>query len=55
MEMGTQSYVMSEKQPGVYERSSPALVMVGHWGLSFEITPAGQQLFTIVFVDRTTG
>jgi copper transport protein len=55
MEMGTQSYVMSEKEPGLYERSAPALVMVGHWGLSFEITPAGQQPFTIVFVDRTTG
>ena len=55
MEMGTQSYVMSEKEPGLYARSAPALVMVGHWGLSFEITPAGQQPFTIVFVDRTTG
>ena len=55
MEMGTQSYVMSETAPGLYERSAPALVMVGHWGLSFEITPAGQQPFTIVFVDRTTG
>ena len=55
MEMGTQSYVMAEKEPGLYERSSPALVMVGHWGLSFEITPVGQQPFTIVFVDRTTG
>jgi len=55
MEMGTQSYVMSEKEPGLYEQSAPALIMVGHWGLSFEITPAGQQPFTIVFVDRATG
>jgi hypothetical protein len=29
--------------------------MVGHWGLSFEVTPPGQQPFTVVFVDRTTG
>jgi copper transport protein len=55
MEMGTQSYTLPEHGPGLYGRSSPALVMVGHWGLSFEITPPGQQPFTIVFVDRTTG
>jgi copper transport protein len=55
MEMGTQSYVMPETAPGVYSRSAPALVMVGHWGLSFEITPPGQQQFTVLFVDRTTG
>ena len=55
MEMGTQSYVMSEKEPGVYERSSPALVMVGHWGISFEVTPPGLQPFTVTLVDRTTG
>jgi hypothetical protein len=29
--------------------------MVGHWGLSFEVTPPGRQPFTVVFVDRTTG
>jgi copper transport protein len=55
MEMGTQSYTLPEHGLGLYGRSSPALVMVGHWGLSFEITPPGQQPFTIVFVDRTTG
>jgi copper transport protein len=55
MEMGTQSYALPETAPGVYSRSAPALVMVGHWALSFEITPAGQQQFTVLFVDRTTG
>jgi copper transport protein len=55
MEMGTQTYVLPERGPGLYERSAPALVMVGHWGLSFEITPPGQQPFTITFVDRATG
>jgi hypothetical protein len=29
--------------------------MVGHWALSFEITPPGQQPFTITLVDRTAG
>jgi copper transport protein len=55
MEMGIQKYVLPELSPGLYERGAPALVMVGHWGLSFEITPPGQQPFTITFVDRTTG
>ncbi|TML81794.1 MAG: hypothetical protein E6G09_11965 [Actinobacteria bacterium] len=55
MEMGRQSDVLPEHAPGVYERSAPALVMVGHWALSFEITPPGQQPFTLTFVDRTAG
>jgi copper transport protein len=55
MEMGTQTYVLPERAPGLYERSAPALVMVGHWAMSFEITPPGLQPFTITFVDRTTG
>jgi copper transport protein len=55
MEMGTQTHVLPERAPGLYALSSPALVMVGHWGLSFEITPPGGQPFTVVFVDRTAG
>jgi copper transport protein len=55
MEMGIQKYVLPELSPGLYERAAPALVMVGHWGLSFEITPPGQQPFTITLVDRTAG
>ena len=55
MEMGIQKYVLPEVSPGLYERAAPALVMVGHWGLSFEITLPGRQPFTITLVDRTTG
>jgi copper transport protein len=55
MEMGRQSEALPERSPGVYARSSPALVMVGHWGLSFEITPPGKQPFTVLLLDRTTG
>jgi len=29
--------------------------MVGHWGLSFEITPPGKAPFTILLVDRANG
>jgi copper transport protein len=55
MEMGTQSHVLKETSPGVYTLSAPALVMVGHWALSFEITPPSQQQFTALFVDRAAG
>jgi copper transport protein len=55
MEMGTQSYALTETSPGVYTRSAPALVMVGHWALSFEITPPGKAPFTILLVDRASG
>jgi copper transport protein len=55
MEMGSQSSKLRETAPGLYERSLPALVMVGHWALSFEITPSGQAPFKVLFVDRATG
>jgi copper transport protein len=55
MEMGTQKYMLEEKAPGLYERVAPALIMVGHWGLSFEVTPPGKPAFTVLFVDRANG
>jgi hypothetical protein len=30
-------------------------VMVGHWGLSYTITPKGGQPFTALIVDHATG
>lgn len=55
MEMGTQSYNFRETAPGVYSRSSPALVMVGHWGIGFQVEPPGQKPFTVLFVDKAGG
>jgi copper transport protein len=55
MEMGTQSYALTETAPGVYSHAYPALVMVGHWGLSFNITPKNGQPFTVLLVDRASG
>ena len=55
MEMGTQSYNFRETAPGVYSRSSPALVMVGHWGIGFTVEPPGQEPFTVLFVDKAGG
>ncbi len=55
MEMGTQAYRLAESSPGTYAHAAPALVMVGHWGLSFEITPRGGQPFTVLLVDKANG
>ena len=55
MEMGTQSYDFRETAPGVYSRTSPALVMVGHWGIGFTVEPRGGQPFSVLFVDKAGG
>jgi copper transport protein len=55
MEMGAQAYHLAEKRPGLYEHSAPALVMVGHWGLSFEIQPPGRPAFTLLLLDHASG
>jgi hypothetical protein len=55
MQMPTQEYQLSETEPGVYTRAAPALVMVGRWGLSFQVTPAAGPPFTALIVDQANG
>ena len=55
MEMGQQAYHLSETAPGTYGHAAPALVMVGHWGLSFQIAPPGQKPFAVLLVDKANG
>ena len=56
MEMGQQEFRLTETSPGIYSRpAAPALVMVGHWGLSFQVTPPGGKAFTALVVDRAAG
>ena len=55
MEMGTQSYKLEETAPGTYGREAPALVMVGHWGLTFDVEPPGGAPFTVTIVDMANG
>jgi copper transport protein len=55
MEMGQQAYHLTEQAPGVYVKSVPALVMVGRWGLQYEVQPPGAAPFTVLFVDRANG
>jgi copper transport protein len=55
MEMGTQAYTLPERSPGTYVRTTPALVMVGHWGVSYQVEPQGGQPFTVIVVDHAEG
>jgi len=55
MQMPNQEYQLAETAPGIYTRKAPALVMVGHWGLSFTVTPKGAAPFTALIVDHATG
>jgi copper transport protein len=55
MEMPTQEYQLTETQPGVYSRAAPALVMVGPWGLTFQVTPKQGLPFTALIVDQANG
>jgi copper transport protein len=55
MDMGELSYRLRESQPGTFSKSAPALVMVGHWALAFEVTPPGQQPFVVTLLDKASG
>ena len=55
MQMPQQEYQLTEIQPGVYSRAAPALVMVGKWALSFQITPKTGPGFTALILDQANG
>jgi copper transport protein len=55
MQMPQQQYQLTETRPGVYSRSAPALVMVGRWGLTFQVTPRNGPPFTALIVDQANG
>ena len=55
MQMPQQEYQLTETQPGVYSRAAPALVMVGKWALSFQITPHTGPPITALILDQANG
>jgi copper transport protein len=55
MQMPQEEYQLTETQPGVYSRAAPALIMVGRWGLTFQITPKNAPPFTALIVDHANG
>lgn len=55
MEMGTQEFELPEMEPGIYGRSAPALVMVGRWGITADITIPGAEPFSVTILDHADG
>jgi copper transport protein len=55
MQMPQQEYGLAETSPGVYTRRAAPLVMVGHWGLTFDVTPKQGPPFAGTIVDRANG
>jgi hypothetical protein len=55
MSMGSQSLQLAEREPGTYSRSSPGLVMAGHWGVTFRVQPPGARSFDVALLDRASG
>jgi copper transport protein len=55
MQMPTQEYQLAETSPGLYTRSAPALVMVGRWALTFQITPRSALPVTVLILDQANG
>jgi len=55
MQMANQEFQLTETKPGLYTRAAPALVMVGHWGLTFDVTPRNGAPFVATVVDHATG
>jgi copper transport protein len=55
MEMPGQEYQLKEIRPGLYSRAAPALVMVGLWGLTFQIMPQGGPPFSALILDQANG
>jgi copper transport protein len=55
MQMPEQEYQLTETHAGVYSRATPALVMVGEWGLTFQIAPRGAPPFNALILDQANG
>ena len=55
MTMPQLAYRLPEQTPGTFSRSAPALVMVGHWGVTFEVTPPGKSPFDVTLLDHAAG
>jgi copper transport protein len=56
MEMQQQEYSLPQKSSGAYARANvPALVMVGRWGVNFNIQPPGATPLQVLLLDHASG
>jgi hypothetical protein len=53
--MPNQEFQLTQTRPGVFAHKGSALVMVGHWALSFDVTPPSGPSFVATLVDHATG
>jgi hypothetical protein len=55
MDMGQQAYKLRETAPGRYQRNGMPLLMVGNWGVTFDVTPRTGPPYSFVVVDHSNG
>jgi len=55
MDMGQRAYTLRETRPGRYTRTGMPLIMVGTWGVTFEVAPRSGPPFSFVVVDKANG
>jgi copper transport protein len=55
MDMGQRAYKLRETGPGRYRRNGMPLLMVGSWGVTFDVTPRTGAPYSFVVVDRAGG
>lgn len=55
MDMDPQAYKLREVAPGTYRRKGQALIMVGNWGVTFEVTPKRGRPFSFLLFDKANG
>ena len=55
MSMGSQTYHLGESAAGLYRISTPALVMSGRWGISFQVRPPRRSRFDVAVLDHASG
>ena len=55
MDMGQEAYKLRETRPGRYRRNAMPLIMVGNWGVTYEVTPRAGAPYSFVVVDRANG
>jgi hypothetical protein len=55
MDMAQQAFTLRETRPGTYRRTAMPLIMVGNWGVTFDVTPRSGPPYSFVVVDRANG
>jgi hypothetical protein len=55
MDMGQQAYALREVGPGQYRSKGMPLLMVGNWGVTFDVTPPRGAPYSFTVVDKANG